>query len=179
MYKKILVLFILYLISIISFNFLTAIIIVVGTAVIIIPFVSQSATIAQGTKELIISTSIFVCVFVTFSFLHGVRTIHLLQGYDIDSGLILVKKPKRHLSIRTSDHDQTSKVSIPGSPYGGAALNPYEAVKTKNLLNRRQTCSDQIAHWTGVLRHTEALMLIQAEAGPKTLANDDRNSSAV
>ena len=164
---------------VISFNFFTAIIVVVGAAVIIIPLVSQSATIAQGTKELIISTSIFVCVFFTLTFLHGGRTILLLQGYDIDSVLVLMRKPNRQLSVLSVANDQSSNNYTQNSPYGGSALNPYEAVKTKNLLNRRQTCSEQITHWTDLLRHTEALMLIQAEASPKTLVNDHHNSSIV
>ena len=47
--------------------------------------------------------------------------------------------------------------------FGGSRQNPFEAVKTKSLISRRQTCREQIQHWSKVLRHTEAMMLVQAE----------------
>ena len=47
--------------------------------------------------------------------------------------------------------------------FGGAQRNPFEAVKTKSLIGRRQICREQILHWSKVLGHTEAMMLVQAE----------------
>ena len=104
------------------------------------------------------------------------RTIQLIQNYDIDSGLVLTKMTTHRSSEFSNDPTGNSYLAGAGSMYGGSSINPFEAVKTKNYLNRRQTCNEQIAHWTRVLRHTEALMLIQAEAGSKTNIDDDRVS---
>ena len=59
----------------------------------------------------------------------------------------------------------------PESIYGVSNLNPFEAVKTRNLLNRRQTCNEQVVHWTAMLRNTEALMLLEVEV-KRTGADD-------
>ena len=53
--------------------------------------------------------------------------------------------------------------TLADSQYGGSALNPFDAVKSKNLITRRQVCKEQMVHWSTVLRHTEAMMLVQAE----------------
>ena len=94
----------------------------------------------------------------------------LLQGYDIDTHLHLSRK---NTNVSLNDTSQTlaqQSFSTKEVNFGGYNINPYEAVKTKNLLNRRQTCKEQVTHWTGVLRQTEAEMLVQAEPRPRTIA---------
>ena len=126
---------------------------------VIIPLTSVS-NMEQGVNSVITSSCIFICVFGTFLCLHGNRTVLLLQNYDVDSHLHLRKRSSVFARSKWSSKENDR---LPESVYGVSTMNPFEAVKSKNLLNRRQTCNEQVVHWTSVLRQTEALMLIQED----------------
>lgn len=66
-------------------------------------------------------------------------------------------------------HSEDVLEPLPEMKYGVSSTNPFEAMKTKNLLNRREVCRDQATYWSGSLRHTEALMLMQAEVNDSVL----------
>jgi hypothetical protein len=90
----------------------------------------------------------------------------LIGGYDIDKDHQINKRDTSGKKVDDVAKEITRKksYSIPELSFGGASdINPYEAVKTKNLLNRRKTCREQIKHWSQVLWNTEMMMLVQAD----------------
>jgi hypothetical protein len=109
--------------------------------------------------------------------LYGWKVVLLVQGYDYDVLLQLSKKKLRGTVYATGQSDSAkvgddSKIdtlselhsTVPSEKkYGISNTNPFDAVKTKNLLNRREVCREQVTHWSGTLRHTEAMMLMQAD----------------
>ena len=147
-----------------------AISIVSCVAVVVVPLIFLTS-IDEGTRQLFTSVCIFVCIFTTILILHSWRSVQLLGGYDIDSHLELIRKSNPQITdtLHSVTHHSGSQKD---GYYGGNSLNPFEAVKTKNLLNRRQTCNEQVVHWTYLLRKTEALMLVQDEVRPRIIAVD-------
>lgn len=98
--------------------------------------------------------------------LHGTRIRLLLLNYDIDKDHNYFKKVHSvsPLVSMSEFKKQSSLIrTLADSQYGGSAQNPFEAVKSKNLITRRLVCKEQIVHWSQILRHTEAMMLVQAE----------------
>ena len=133
------------------------------------------AGLSGGKKELIGGVGIFISVFTTIIILHWSRTLLLVRGFDIDKDLVVTKRKGTFSKISATATKDISKSSVfdegkssvrtsQKEPlYGNSTINPFEAAKTKNLLNRRQTCRDQLTHWGNVLKNTEAMMLMQAE----------------
>ena len=149
--------------------FMTAILIVSCVAVVAIPLTTFVTSLEEGTRQLITSSCIYFCVIWTILILNTWRTVRLVWGYDIDLHLDYARKNTLMLVDTVHTVNQKSS-SQKDDSYGGYHSNPFEAVKTKNLLNRRQTCKDQVVHWNGLLRQTEALMLVQEEVRPRVVA---------
>lgn len=132
----------------------------------VFPIVYLLPNITGSNRQTIVGGGIFVSVFSTICILHGSRTLLLFQGYDIDKDQNNVLR-RRKLSTVQIDEMNKVRTGVSGSMeslYGVSMVNPYEAVKTKYLLNRRQICREQIIHWSTVLRSTEAMMLMQADS---------------
>lgn len=131
--------------------------------IVVIPLSAFLPIIVGGTKQLIISLGIFLVVLSFLSQLHSWSTCILLSGYDTNRDQQIVKrlsKPSVAVILQMEEDVQFAATNC----YGGSSnINPFEAIKTKNLLSRRQTCREQLKHWSEVLRTTEALMLSQAE----------------
>jgi hypothetical protein len=105
-------------------------------------------------------------MFCTLCCLHGTRTRLLLLNFDIDKTHQYVKRRNAvsPLVSKAEFKKQSSIIrTLADSQYGGSSQNPFEAVKSRNLITRRQVCKEQLTHWSKVLRHTEAMMLVQAE----------------
>ena len=134
--------------------------------IITFPIICLLPDISGGTRQFITSTGIFFSVFSTILILHGRRAAQLLLNYDIDRDHQFTKK-QISISPKNSKAEFQRQSSIlkmlSENEFGGSRQNPFEAVKTKSLISRRQTCREQIQHWSKVLRHTEAMMLVQAE----------------
>jgi hypothetical protein len=163
--------------------FFIAITSVIVLAVIVFPLTYSDSGISGGAKKLITSVGIFLAIMATMCSLYGWKVVKLLQGYDYDIFLHLSKKKKGTVSSvkieqstrQTDGEFKSTRVSIQkgaaGDPplttdinvkkYGVSNTNPFEAAMTKNLLNRREICKEQIIHWNKTLRNTEAQMLMQ------------------
>lgn len=130
----------------------------VGT--IVIPLTAFLHVVDGSIKQLISSGGIFLVILATITQLYSWSTYILISGYDTNRDQQIVKrirKPSIAVIIQMDDDMLASR-------YGGSSnVNPFEAIRTKNLLSRRQTCREQLKHWSEVLRNTEALMLSQAE----------------
>lgn len=138
-------------------------------AVVVIPLSTLISSLEEGTRQLMTSSCIYFCVVWTTLVLHTWRTVRLVWGFDIDLHLDYARK--NTITQGDTVHTVNQKSSSQKDDcYGGYTSNPFEAVKTKNLLNRRQTCKEQVVHWTGLLRQTEALMLVQEEVRPRIVA---------
>ena len=144
-----------YFLYIIKNYFMTAILIVSCVAVVAIPLTTFVTSLEEGTRQLITSSCIYFCVIWTILILNTWRTVRLVWGYDIDLHLDYARKNTLMLVDTVHTVNQKSS-SQKDDSYGGYHSNPFEAVKTKNLLNRRQTCKDQVVHWNCLLRQTEA-----------------------
>lgn len=134
--------------------------------IITFPLICTLPNISGATRQFITSTGIFLSVYSTIVILHGRRAAQLLLNYDIDRDHQLTKKKiaVTPLNSKAEFQRQSSILKmLSENEYGGSRQNPFEAVKTKSLISRRQTCREQILHWSKVLRHTEAMMLVQAE----------------
>ena len=134
--------------------------------IISFPLICTLPNISGALRQFITSTGIFLSVYSTIVILHGRRAAQLLLNYDIDRDHQLTKKKiaVTPLNSKVEFQRQSSILKmLSENEYGGSRQNPFEAVKTKSLISRRQTCREQILHWSKVLRHTEAMMLVQAE----------------
>ena len=134
--------------------------------IISFPLIFNLPDMTGGTRQFICSTSVFLSVFCTMCCLHGTRIRLLLLNYDIDKDHNYFKKVHSvsPLVSMSEFKKQSSLIrTLADSQYGGSAQNPFEAVKSKNLITRRLVCKEQIVHWSQILRHTEAMMLVQAE----------------
>lgn len=154
-----------------------AILCVIVVAVVVFPLTYVAGPLTEGARELVISVGIFVAIFATMCSLYGWKVVLLVQGYDYDVLLQLSKKKLRGTVYATGQSDLAkvgddskidSLLELPLTPlgekkFGASNKNPFDAVKTKNLLNRREVCREQLTHWSGTLRHTEAMMLMQAD----------------
>jgi hypothetical protein len=152
--------------SSLSFLFSTAIVLVCLIGIIAFPLIFMLPGIDGGTRQFICSTSIFLVLFCTLCCLHGTRTRLLLLNFDIDKTHQYVKRRNAvsPLVSKAEFKKQSSIIrTLADSQYGGSSQNPFEAVKSRNLITRRQVCKEQLTHWSKVLRHTEAMMLVQAE----------------
>ena len=98
------------------------------------------------------------------------------MGYDIDKDHHIAKRRLSATNL-TKVSMKISKDGVATSQYGGSSdMNPFEAVKTKNLLNRRKTCREQVTHWSELLRNTEMMMLMQADDNRSmTVVKDKRD----
>lgn len=134
--------------------------------VITFPLICTLPNISAATRQFITSTGIFLSVYCTIVILHGRRAVLLLLNYDINADHQYTKK-KIAVSPMSSKAEFSRQSSIlkalSENEFGGAQRNPFEAVKTKSLICRREICKEQIQHWSKVLGHTEAMMLVQAE----------------
>ena len=115
-----------------------------------------------GTKEFIRSTGIFVAVVCTMCILHGRRSILLWLDFDIDENHNLNRKSSV-TPIEPGSAQQGE--SADEGRYGGAQRNPYQEVKTKKLRYRQLISKQQAAWWLKTMRHTEAMLLGEAEGG--------------
>lgn len=159
----------------------------ITVAVVIFPLINTPSTISGYTKEFIQSVGIFVAIFATMGSLYGWKIVLLVQGYDYDVLLQLSKKVSKEstVSVSTRKRSQTYSVSqVPGMPSQVTAerrysvtINPFEAVKTKSLLKRREVCRGQVTQWSKNLRHTEAMMLMQAHTD--TTIDDTQGSQFI
>jgi hypothetical protein len=113
-----------------------------------------------GTRQFICSTSTFLSVFCTLCCIHGTRSIFLLLNYDIDADHKFSKRINFVSPVVCSTNSVAEAEPIPEDIYGGSAQDPFEAVKSRNLIIRRLVCKEQIAHWSKKHNHTEAMMLI-------------------
>lgn len=122
------------------------------------PLIFDYKNLGGGMTRFIESMFVFVCVFFTMLSLHLKRTALLLFNYDIDKDLQIVKRA----SVRPEKLQRVkSLLEVPSDmKFGTTSRNPFEVVKSKNLITRRQVCKDQISHWSKVLSHTEAMMLV-------------------
>ena len=135
-------------------------IVIFCVGIIVIPLAAFLHIIDGSIKPLINSGGIFLIVLATISQLYLWSTYILMSGYDTNRDQQIVKQIRKP-SIAVILHMEDD---VQGTHYGGSSnVNPFEAIKTKNLLSRRQTCREQLKHWAEVLRNTEALMLSQAE----------------
>ena len=135
-------------------------IVIFCVGIIVIPLAAFLHIIDGSIKPLINSGGIFLIVLATISQLYLWSTYILMSGYDTNRDQQIVKQIRKP-SIAVILHMEDD---VQGIHYGGSSnVNPFEAIKTKNLLSRRQTCREQLKHWAEVLRNTEALMLSQAE----------------
>ena len=140
---------------------LTAIAFVVCATVVAFPLIYDFSKLGGGVTRFIGSMFIFVTILFTICSIHLKRTVLLLFNYDIDKDLQIVKlvavRPERIQTL-------TSLAEAPSEKrYGISSKNPFDAVKSKNLITRRQVCKEQMVHWSAVLRHTEAMMLVVYE----------------
>jgi hypothetical protein len=120
-----------------------AIAIVVIVAVIVFPLNYVPIGLTYGARQLIVSAGIFLAVFLTLCFLYGYKIAVLIAGYDIDATMMLSKKGTVVAAKNVLKDEESTKVS--GSfKYGNTKINPFEAEKSLNLLNRRQVCRDQV-----------------------------------
>jgi hypothetical protein len=107
------------------------------------------ADLNSGEKELVNSVGIFCAIFATMCSLYGYKVILLVQGYDYDVLLQLSKKGKRAAVSSTVQPTETPELSMTQpveKKFGVSNLNPFDAVKTKNLLGRREVCREQVPH---------------------------------
>ena len=125
-------------------------------AIMIIGVTNTGRSITEGTKEFIISIGIFLSVSCTLCSLYRWRTVTLLLGYDIDTELRLVKLNNNRRStlptnLRLSLGTMGSSSDLQSSAenefrYGVSNVNPFEAMKSKNLISRKQTCYEQVSY---------------------------------
>jgi hypothetical protein len=134
---------------------------VICASVVAFPLIYDFSKLGGGVTRFIDSMFIFTCVLFTMFSLHFKRTSLLLFNYDIDKDLQIIKR----VAVRPEKaHTLTSSVEAPSEKrYGISSKNPFDAVKSKNLITRRQVCKEQMTHWSKVLRHTEAMMLVTFE----------------
>ena len=123
-------------------------------AIMIIGVSNSGRSVTEGTKEFITSVGIFIAVLCTLCCLYRWRTVTLLLGYDIDTELRLVKvnfnrKTTLPINVRlslrstesSSDHQTRAENDF---RYGVSNINPFEAMKSKNLISRKQICYEQV-----------------------------------
>jgi hypothetical protein len=138
----------------------TAIVLVSLTTIISFPMMFNLPGIDGGTRQFICSTSTFLSVFCTLCCLHGTRSIFLLLNYDIDSDHRFRKRIDFVSPVVDSTNSVAEAEPVPEDIFGGSAQDPFEAVKSRNLIIRRLVCKQQIAHWSMKHNYTEAMMLI-------------------
>ena len=113
--------------------------------------------------EFIASLGFFIVVAIAIMQCYSCSTCMLLSGYDVNRDHQIIK---RRSSISTASHGVTSGRSFGDSQYGGSTyFHPVEAMKSRNLMTRKQTCEEQLKYWSDLLRNTEALMVSQADNG--------------
>ena len=141
-----------------SVTFVTAI-----GGIILLLFSKFPPQIDDSSVEFIESLGFFIVVAIAIVQCYSCSTCMLLSGYDVNRDHQIIK---RRPSISTASHGVTSSRSFGDSQYGGSTyVHPVEAMKTRNLLTRKQTCEEQVKYWSDLLRNTEALMVSQAENG--------------
>jgi hypothetical protein len=156
-------------------------------AVIVFPLF-YVADFNSGEKELVNSVGIFCAISATMCSLYGWKVILLLQGYDYDVRKVRRSKEFACATAQRSEREQSSQAQQPSQvlvekKYSASNSNPFDAVKTKNLLGRREVCREQVSHWLGTLHHTEAMMLMQGDnetPGDATIfVSDDRKGQSL
>lgn len=143
--------------------YITAIIVGVLVLAITFPLMLMSPDVCGSTKEFIRSTGTFVAVLCTMCILHGRRSVLLWLDFDIDQDHNLSRKSSVIPAVPGPVVHQED--SVDESKYGGAERNPFQEVKTKKLNYRQQICKQQVSFWDKKMRHTEAMLLGEAEGG--------------
>ena len=89
----------------------------------------------------------------------------LLLNYDINKNHQVSKKKKFVAQISREEFKKQSSQcrTITQIQFGGSAEDPFIAVKTESLSDRLEVCRIQLALWSKVVQHTEAMMLFHAE----------------
>ena len=144
-------------------HYIAAIIVGILVTAITFPLMLMSPDMCGGTKEFIRSTGIFVAVLCTMCILHGRRSVLLWLDFDIDENHNLNRKSSV-TPIEPGLAAQQGESADEGK-YGGAERDPYQEVKTKKLNYRQQIGKQQVAYWYKKMRHTEAMLLGEAEGG--------------
>lgn len=129
--------------------------------IILLLFSKFPPPISESSHEFITSLGFFIVVAISIVQCYSCSTCMLLSGYDVSRDQQIVK---RRSSTSIASQGVESIRFLGDNQYGGSSnVNPFEAIKTRNLLARKQTCEEQLRHWSEMLRNTEALMVSQAE----------------